>query len=194
MCKCKVVSIRRGHRIARGWRYTKPSLASTSFCVARVLYVLYVTHPYEFTGPLRVAASYLSFLIFAFLLSFYRFCPVFMSMLLLKLCTYIPLIFFRPPDHVPDWQLRIVLGMAEARSVNVYATHTHTHTQVCCTDDPLHVRSSSKKIDTDTHLRYNQISRVARGTADYLVALRVRSLETCSLCFSGFFVNNFLNT
>ena len=29
----------------------------------------------------------------------------------------VPLIFFCPPDHVPDWQPRILLGMVEARSV-----------------------------------------------------------------------------
>ena len=31
----------------------------------------------------------------------------------------VPLIFFCPADHVPDWQPRILLGMVEARSVNV---------------------------------------------------------------------------
>ena len=30
----------------------------------------------------------------------------------------VPLIFFCPADHVPDWQPRILLGMVEARSVN----------------------------------------------------------------------------
>ena len=29
-----------------------------------------------------------------------------------------------PPDHVPDWKPLILLGMAEARSVNVKNTHT----------------------------------------------------------------------
>ena len=31
----------------------------------------------------------------------------------------VPLIFFCPADHVQDWQPRILLGMVEARSVNV---------------------------------------------------------------------------
>ena len=31
----------------------------------------------------------------------------------------VPLIFSSPADHVPDWQPRILLGMVEARSVNV---------------------------------------------------------------------------
>ena len=35
-----------------------------------------------------------------------------------------PLIFFCPADHVPDWQPRVLLGMAEARSVNVKKTTT----------------------------------------------------------------------
>ena len=35
----------------------------------------------------------------------------------------VPLIFSCPADHVPDWQLRIILlGMVEARSVNVKNT------------------------------------------------------------------------
>ena len=37
-----------------------------------------------------------------------------------------PLIFFCPADHVPDWQPRILLGMVEARSVNVKKTTTTT--------------------------------------------------------------------
>ena len=37
----------------------------------------------------------------------------------------VPLIFFCPEDHVPDWQPRIILlGMVEARSVNVKKTIT----------------------------------------------------------------------
>ena len=31
----------------------------------------------------------------------------------------VPLISFCPADQVPDWQPRIILGMVEARSVNV---------------------------------------------------------------------------
>ena len=34
----------------------------------------------------------------------------------------VPLIFFCPADHVPDWQPRVLLGMVEARSVNVKKT------------------------------------------------------------------------
>ena len=36
----------------------------------------------------------------------------------------VPLIFSCPADHVPDWQPRILLGMVEARSVNVKKTTT----------------------------------------------------------------------
>ena len=42
----------------------------------------------------------------------------------------VPLIFFRPADHVPDWQPRILLGMVEARSVNVKKTTTTTEGSV----------------------------------------------------------------
>ena len=49
-------------------------------------------------------------------------------MLSLELCTTVdvPLIFSCPADYVPDWQPRILLGMVEARSVNVKNTHIHT--------------------------------------------------------------------
>ena len=38
----------------------------------------------------------------------------------------VPLIFFCPADHVPHWQPRVLLGMVEARSVNVKKTTTTT--------------------------------------------------------------------
>ena len=38
----------------------------------------------------------------------------------------VPLTFFCPADRVPDWQPRILLGMVEARSVNVKKTTTTT--------------------------------------------------------------------
>ena len=40
----------------------------------------------------------------------------------------VPLIFFCPADHVPDWQPRLLLGMVEARSVNVKKTTITTTT------------------------------------------------------------------
>ena len=43
----------------------------------------------------------------------------------------VPLIFFCPADHVPDWQPRVLLGMVEARSVNVKKTTTTTTTISC---------------------------------------------------------------
>ena len=36
----------------------------------------------------------------------------------------IPLTFSCPADHVPDWQPRILLGMVEARSINLKNTTT----------------------------------------------------------------------
>ena len=50
-----------------------------------------------------------------------------------KVCSHwslvdVPLIFFCPADHVPDWQPRVLLGMVEARSVNVKKTTTTTTT------------------------------------------------------------------
>ena len=34
--------------------------------------------------------------------------------------------YYCPADHVPDWQPRVLLGMVEARSVNVKKTTTTT--------------------------------------------------------------------
>ena len=44
----------------------------------------------------------------------------------------VPLISFCPADHVPDWQPRLVLGMVEARSVNVKKTTTALRTGLVC--------------------------------------------------------------
>ena len=39
----------------------------------------------------------------------------------------VPLIFLCPPDHVPVWPPRILLGMVEDRSVNVKNVRARTH-------------------------------------------------------------------
>ena len=91
-----MVAIRVGYRMARGWHYTKLSLSSALFL------------------------SFSGMCILLLFLSFCRFCYV-------SLCFFcsrsnfvdVPLIFFCPADHVPVWQPRILLGMVEARSVNV---------------------------------------------------------------------------
>ena len=69
-------------------------------------------------------------------LSFSDLCILlFLSLSLCRLCVCaflcshwslvdVPLIFFCPADHVPDWQPRVLLGMVEARSVNVKKTTT----------------------------------------------------------------------
>ena len=54
-----------------------------------------------------------------FSLSFVCLC---FSLLSLELGRCSSLIFFCPADHVPDWQPRVLLGMVEARSVNVKKT------------------------------------------------------------------------
>ena len=92
----------------------------------------------------RLSFSDLCILLFMFL-SLCRLCVC------VFLCSHwslvdVPLIFFCPADHVPDWQPRVLLGMVEARSVNVKKTtttfneldvqngweeNTHTHTYYC---------------------------------------------------------------
>ena len=75
----------------------------------------------------RLSFSDLCILLFMFL-SLCRLCVC------VFLCSHwslvdVPLIFFCPADHVPDWQPRVLLGMVEARSVNVKKTTTTTTTQ-----------------------------------------------------------------
>ena len=87
---CMVAS-RGGYRKARGWHYAKLSLSNAP-CLS---------------------FSDLCILLFLFL-SLCRFLCVFFF------CSHwslvdVPLIFFCPADHVPDWQPRVLLGMVEAR-------------------------------------------------------------------------------
>ena len=84
----------------------------------------------------RLSFSDLCILLFMFL-SLCRLCVC------VFLCSHwslvdVPLIFFCPADHVPDWQPRVLLGMVEARSVNVKKTTTTTTTRrvlICTTYD-----------------------------------------------------------
>ena len=79
----------------------------------------------------RLSFSDLCILLFMFL-SLCRLCVC------VFLCSHwslvdVPLIFFCPADHVPDWQPRVLLGMVEARSVNVKkTTTTTTHVVLSC--------------------------------------------------------------
>ena len=71
----------------------------------------------------RLSFSDLCILLFLFL-SLCRLCVC------VLLCSHwslvdVPLIFFCPADHVPDWQPRVLLGMVGARSVNVKKTTTY---------------------------------------------------------------------
>ena len=98
----RMVASRGGYRMARGRHYAKLSLSNAA----------------------RLSFSDLCILLFLFL-SLCRLCVC------VFLCSHwslvdVPLIFFCPADHVPDWQPRVLLGMVEARSVNVKKTTTTT--------------------------------------------------------------------
>ena len=88
--------------MARGWHYAKLSLSNAP----------------------RLSFSGLCILLFLFL-SLCRVC-----VFVFFFCSHwslvdVSLIFICPADHVvPDWQPRILLGMVEARSVNVKKTTT----------------------------------------------------------------------
>ena len=90
--------------MARGWHYAKLSLSNAP----------------------RLSFSGLCILLFLFLSLCRFFC-----MFVFLFCSHwslvdVSLIFSCPADHVPDWQPRAVLGMVEARSVNVKKTTTTT--------------------------------------------------------------------
>ena len=79
---------------------------------------------FSLSNAARLSFSDLCILLFMFL-SLCRLCVC------VFLCSHwslvdVPLIFFCPADHVPDWQPRVLLGMVEARSVNVKKTTTTT--------------------------------------------------------------------
>ena len=112
-----------------------------------------LTEPY---GPLLF--SDLCILLFLFL-SLCRLCVC------VFLCSHwslvdVPLIFFCPADHVPDWQPRVLLGMVEARSVNVKKTTTTTTAKI---NDgaPWHkgVLQGAEKIMTSWHKEEEEASR-----------------------------------
>ena len=87
--------------MARGWHYAKLSLSSG--------FRLY------FSGICILLFLFLSLVVFVCLCFFFCSPWSFVD---------VPLIVFCPADHVPDWQPRILLGMVEARSVNVKKTTT----------------------------------------------------------------------
>ena len=96
------IASRGRYRMARGRHHAKLSLSNAA----------------------RLSFSDLCILLFMFL-SLGRLCVC------VFLCSHwslvdVPLIFFCPADHVPDWQPRVLLGMVEARSVNVKKTTTTT--------------------------------------------------------------------
>ena len=96
----------------------------------------------------RLSFSDLCILLFMFL-SLCRLCVC------VFLCSHwslvdVPLIFFCPADHVPDWQPRVLLGMVEARSVNVKKTTTTTTIYVlACQSDTLSAAEEGKIIATE---------------------------------------------
>ena len=125
-----------GHRMARSWRYSKPSLTIIApFSDLRACVYAPCTRFY-FVGSLRVSASYLSFPahvvlvhLYSIFLSFGRFCRVFFLSSCWSLVD-IPLIFSCPAGPRTGLATAYVrlLGMVEARWVNVRNAHTHKHT------------------------------------------------------------------
>ena len=97
-----MVAIGGGYRVTYGWHYTKLFLSSALLL--------------SFSDMCLCHCSFL-FVVFFFFFSCSRWSFV-----------DVPLIGSCPADHIPDWQPRILLGMVEARSVNVKNTTTTTTT------------------------------------------------------------------
>ena len=83
--------------MARGWHYAKLSLSSALIYIFLACVFCY-------------SCSFLSVVFVCFF-----FCSHWSLV-------NVPLVFFCPAHQVPDWQPRILLGMVEARSVNVKKT------------------------------------------------------------------------
>ena len=92
--------------MARGWHYAKLSLSN----VPRLY----------FSGMCILLFLFLSLCRFFFV----RVWTFLVLSLELGICSSD---IFCPADHVPDWQPRILLGMVEARSVNVKKTQARVH-------------------------------------------------------------------
>ena len=147
---CMVAS-RGGYRMARGWHYAKLSLSNAP----------------------RLSFSGLCILLFLFL-SLCRFC-----VFLFFFCSHwslvdVPLIFFCPADHVPDWQPRILLGMVEARSVNVKKTTTTT------TRVPVEVRLIPAFYSRRSRLRLWRCCRSLRTSCTWRRTLLLSALALCN--------------
>ena len=69
--------------------------------------------------------------------------------------------FFCPADHVPDWQPRVLLGMVEARSVNVkkITTPTTTTTQNNKIVTPVQPENGNEQADAGRDCR-NRLARI----------------------------------
>ena len=123
---CMVAS-RGRYRMARGRHHAKLSLSNAA----------------------RLSFSDLCILLFMFL-SLCRLCVC------VFLCSHwslvdVPLIFFCPADHVPDWQPCVLLGMVEARSVNVKKTTTQYVCMYVCIFIKLHITAQSGPVILNSH-------------------------------------------
>ena len=111
----------------------------------------------------RLSFSDLCILLFLFL-SLCRLCVcVFLCSHWSLVLIDVPLIFFCPADHVPDWQPRVLLGMVEARSVNVKKTTTTTTSQATCQTkeiDRAHRSHSTREAKQNETIKKNQGSPI----------------------------------
>ena len=145
---CTVAS-RGGYQMARSRHYAKLSLSNAA----------------------RLSFSDLCILLFMFL-SLCRLCVC------VFLCSHwslvdVPLIFFCPADHVPDWQPRVLLGMVEARSVNVKKTTT--------TRTTWHLQTKRLKNTNSRHLwQVNNEWRVNQHESPYFGLSSARSFPSRS--------------
>ena len=111
----------------------------------------------------------------------------------------VPLIFFCPADHVPDWQPRILLGLVEARSVNVKKTTTIRYYVVCWTEKdrrniykaPTRAKKHNKKQNKNDKKKGTKTKHIA------FIATHVPTLPateagikilTCVFCYSCSFL------
>ena len=162
---CTVAS-RGGYQMARGRHYAKLSLSNAA----------------------RLSFSDLCILLFMFL-SLCRLCVC------VFLCSHwslvdVPLIFFCPADHVPDWQPRVLLGMVEARSVNVKKTTTTTttcplHTNRECGKREAHITWSMVKPEKTAPVTGTTLRTTGPVPADSLRSERTRYDKLGTVCMYG---------
>ena len=111
-------------------------LFAARLCIPRIILLLFVI----LIVNLCILSGICFCIVLFYIVSFCRFCLIFVFVCSRWSFVDVPLIFSCPADHVLDWQPRSSLDVVEAHPIgqcqeNTH-THTHTHTHTSIIDPP----------------------------------------------------------